>query len=223
MKKTLKEVVVFALFLLLVVPTTPAMAASKKTKAMKAYAKYLQTHKAVVVSDYQYSNASYSPSDLSFINSFFLHKVDADTVPELFTLTKVNFRCFIIRIFTYKSGQVQLYKLSSGEDAEFYDSAVACGSYHFFICKKNHIHNVWSGNTPIGFEEKEEIYKGVKGKLKSYLSCNTGSAKYHKYSKSISKSTYTSLTQACLDKKVKYSSNTSANRKKLKQGKIKIR
>ena len=128
--------IILAFLVILLLPGTKAMAASKKKKAMKAYAKYLAKQIPVNVSDSQYYNASFAPSNTNYVNCFFLHDINKDKVPELFTQTNVNLHWFNMKIFTYKSGKVKPYKIKGKGNAVFVDRATANGGFDFYICKK---------------------------------------------------------------------------------------
>ena len=222
MKKMVKRTVLMIMAVMMLLPATPAMAASKKTlrkRAIKTYATYLASHEAPRISERNYYDASYQPSNINYVSYFTTFDLNRDKVPELFALTSINHRYFIVKIYTYKKGKMQLYKYSDGQDAVLYDYCGASGHYFIMICKKGHIHNTWEGSTPFGFETDQTVYKNVKGKLKQYLR-KSGSS-YMKYGKSITASKYTSLTKGCKEKTdIKYG-NTSANRNLLKKGKIK--
>lgn len=226
-RKAIKRTLLLALLFLLLIPGTQALAASKKMKAMKAYSKYLAAHVADPSYEKYYDDASYSPENMDYVSSFFLYDINKDKVPELFAFTTVNFRWFNVRIFTYNNGNVKLYKIKGVGDAEFTDRATANGSYSFYICSKKHIHNMWGGSTPMGYDASyETVYKPSKGKLKVYLSKDdkfTGmSSTYKKYGKEITAEKYASLTSGCSAKKIKSYENTAKNRKKLKKGKLKV-
>ena len=197
----------------------PAMAASKKKKALKVYAKYLALHEAPYISDRNYYNASYRPSNLNYVSYFTTYDLNRDKVPELFTLTSINHRRFIVRIYTYKKGKMKPYKYAGGANAVLDDYCGASGHYTIFICKKGHIHNTWEGSTPFGYQSEVTVYKNVKGKLKQYL--YSGNATYTKYGKRITAAKYMALTKGCAEKTYFQYKNTAANRTLLKKGKAK--
>jgi len=169
-----------------------AQAATKKTKAKKAYASFLENHQRIVISDDDFYNAGYSLDNKTYVNSFATCDLNKDKIPELITITPVNFRWFIVRIYSYKNNKVTALKNEQGMRFELDDCATANGGYDFYICKKNHIHNQYSGY----WDSMEEIFKVKKLKAKKTMSCSSSR------------------------KTLKYYTNTKKNRKKLKKGKI---
>ena len=225
-RSTMKRCLLLSVLLLMMLPGRQAMAASQKSKAMKAYSKYLAKHLPDPSYERWFYDASFNPSNKDYASSFFLYDINKDKVPELFTYTIVNFRWFNVRIFTYKSGKVKPYKIKGAGKAEFIDRATAIGIYSFFICSKRHIHNMWSGSTPIGEGSYEKVYVSASGQLKEYLAKDdkfTGrSSSYKKNGKAISAAAYASLTQKCSARPMKAYDNTAANRRKLSRGGIKV-
>ena len=197
MKRLAKRGILITLAVMLLF-TTPVMAASKKQKAMKAYAKYLSSHTAPYISDRDWYDASYRPSNIDYVSYFFLCDINKDKVPELFTLTGINHRWFNVRIFTYKKGKMKPYKTVNNSDALFYDYSGASGHYYFYVCAKKHLHNGWRGSTPFGFQTAEEVYKNSHGIIV----------------------TDGSLPIGCKEKYYFKYGNTKKNRKLLKKGRI---
>lgn len=222
-----KEWTVFALLCLIVLagflPGVPSQAASRKVKAMKAYAAFLAKHPAEDVGT-NYYDAGFGNVDTSGVNSYFLYDMDKNGVPELFTYTGVNFRHYIVRVYTWQSGKVVLCKFDNGQNAEFDNNSAANGSYGFYICKKKHIHNVYTG----GMESSETVYKGAKGKLKQFLTyrevkiSRPSTVIATKGGKNITEAKYRSFTKSCKVKKNTWYGNNKSTRKKLKKGKLKV-
>lgn len=205
-----------------IMPGKDVQAASAKKKAMKAYASFLAKHPSKTFKNY--GDAGFSSADKSYVNSYFLSDMDKNGVPELFTYTNVNFRWFIVRVYTYKNGKVTLCKFADGSDAEFNNNASANGSYNFYICKKKHIHNAYSG----GMESNEFVYKGAKSKLKTCFSYQEVRISYpamiraYKGGTKISAKQYAGYTKNCAVKKLASYKNSKKNRSTLKKGKAKV-
>lgn len=186
-----------------------------------AYASYLSKYPALTISDSNYYDASYSPSNTNYISAFALHDIDEDGVPELIARTDVNFRWNNIRIYTYKNGSVQPMKFYEGGNVMFYNRATANGGYYFYVCKNGHVHNAYNG----GWSKAEKVYINSNGKLRKYLSYTVdnmmGFSGYYKYDSKITATQYTQLTKSCTESKITYYLNNSVNRTKLKAGTIK--
>ena len=191
-------------FLCLIQPIDIEAATEKK--AQSAYDTFLKKHPSVEFGSAFY-DASYQRSNKSYVNSYAIYDLDGDKIPELITETPVNFRWFIVRIYTYKNGKVIAYKFSSGEKVEFDDCATANGEYYYYICKKGHLHNCWSGDS--GTIHK--VYSVKNKKLKEYLSYEEdewiGTRSVTRYGKSISKKKFEKLTKSCSKKKILYKNN----------------
>lgn len=194
----------------------------KKSNYAKAYAAFLKKHPSK--SSKYFYDASYSPSDKSFVSSFFLYDMDKNNVPELFTYTNVNFRWHIVRVYTYKNGKVTAVKSTAGSKMEFDNCAVANGSYSLNICKKGHIHNSYTG----GMASEEYVYKKSGSKIApwlTYSSYNSWNGNYESaqlQGGSITISKYNSLTKSCKNIKITTYKNSSTNRTKLQKGKCKV-
>lgn len=82
--------------------------------------------------------------------------LNQDDVPELITMTVINKRWTPISVFTYRDNAIVL--LSDPTDPEahatFEQMATAGGEYTLYICKDGHLHNMWSGDTPVGYMEE---------------------------------------------------------------------
>ncbi len=229
MKRLFKLKWIFVIGLLVAVLGFPgkAEAASKKTKALKAYASVLKKNPSRYkeMGD-RFYDAAFTLYDDSYLDSFFLYDMDKNGVPELFTITYKNARWEIIRIYTWKNQRVRLCKFSDGTDAVFDNCHTANGAYYFSICKKRHIHNVYSG----GMGRSAKVYKISKKKLKPFLtyredygdSLHKGMVAATKNGKEISAETYNNSIKGCTDKTLKWYVNNKSDRKKLKSGKCKV-
>ncbi len=58
------------------------------------------------------------------------------------------------------TGKAVLLKdpINTDSQVTFEQMSTASGSYSLYICKDNHIHNVWSGDTPVGYQEENYAY-----------------------------------------------------------------
>lgn len=218
------------LFCLGIVFCMNAEAASSRT-VQKAYGEFLKKHKAISISDHDFYNAGYTPSNKSFIKSFALYDIDKDKIPELITTSCLNFRWSIVRIYRYKNGKVTFYKFRDRKKAEWNNCATANGAYVWYICNRRHIHNTWSGYEGL----KATIYEvNTKKKRLDYFLAHTlrttypevdfygGADNGYDFYAEISRRTYDGLIKKCKPKKLKYYANTSLNRKKLSKGNCKI-
>ena len=226
MLKKCKRLVFYSLLLLIfILLPTNVQAASKSKKAMKAYATYLSklepdTFEVIMA-------AGVYPNNRDAVRSFFLYDLDKDGVPELFTMQVLNFRYEIFKVFSYKSGKVTPFKFSNGSSVVFTNNHQANGSYHFWICNKNHIHNYFGG----GFGWDRRVFKLSGKKLKEYLRYHedhdllSGAVRVNeafKDGKRISVKKFESLTAKCREKGMEYFLNTKENRNTLSKGKIKV-
>lgn len=209
-------------------PTMHTQAASRKTKALKAYSKLLKNKPSKLKTiRNKISDASFSLADKSYIDEFCLCDIDSDGIPELFTYTCVNVRWYIVRVYTWQKNKVVAYKFSGGTNAVFDNCSTANGWYSFTICRKRHIHNEYSAYI-FGNIRSYYVYKVQSGKLKKYLTYSESSgisgqpATATKNGKKISVKKYNSYTKGCKSKKLKWYSNSKGNRSKLTRGKCKI-
>lgn len=224
-KKGMRNIMMLMCIALLVgilLPGIHTEAASKKKKALKAYTTFLKKHpsKLKEIENKGYYDAGFSLEDKSYIDEFVLYDIDKNGVPELFAFTYVNFRHYIVKVYTCQGGKVNVCKFADGTDAIFDNNAAANGSYTFSICKKGHIHNNFQG----GIVSTANVYKASKGKLKTIFTYNElyGNIAATKNGKEISEEKYKSYTKGCTYRKLTSYENNKANRSKLKKGKCKI-
>lgn len=216
------------MLIIICLPGMPTQAASKKTKALKAYSAFLKKNpsKQKSIGSKLY-DASFCLPDTSYIDDFCLCDIDNNGVPELFTTTYVNFRWYIVRVYTWKNGRVAAYKFSDGTNAVFDNRSTANGYYYFTICQKKHLHNEYSAYI-FGDIKSYSVYKVKSKKLKTYLTYSESTgvsglpATATKNGKKISVKKYNSYTKGCKSKKLKWYSNSKSNRSKLKKGKCTI-
>lgn len=150
--------------------TTAAFSAEStpEQKAMLLYAQLLEANPAIVDRDAECLN------DLSFgyednlakfgmhYDSFAVLDLDNDGIPELIAATIVNRGWVPISVFRYDAGENALQLLKDPLDPEshatFEHMSTAGGRYTLYLCKENHLHSNWAGDTPIGFQEENHAY-----------------------------------------------------------------
>ena len=103
---------------------------------------------------------------------FAILDINQDDVPELITLSIVNFRWTLVSVFSFKDGNVVLLKdpLEPEAHGTFEQMSVANGAYTTYICEEGHIHNVWRGTTPVG-DEAEDNYAYILDDALSSVEC----------------------------------------------------
>lgn len=93
-------------------------------------------------------------------DEFALVDLNGDGIPELIASTVINFRWVPVSVFTYVDGQAVLLTdpLEGSVNGTFEQNSSANGSYVTFLCGQNHIHILWSGDTPMGQMEENHAY-----------------------------------------------------------------
>lgn len=93
-------------------------------------------------------------------DQFALIDLNGDNIPELLASSVINFRWVPVSVFTYADGNAVLLDDPTGEATHgtFEQCSTAGGNYTTFICEDNHIHSMWSGDTPIGWVEENYAY-----------------------------------------------------------------
>lgn len=106
-----------------------------------------------------------------------------DGIPELITNTIINNGWMPVSVFQYNEpkNELQLLKdpLAPESHATFEHMSTAGGMYCLYICKDNHLHSNWGGDTPLGFQEENHAYVLNKEGLAAVdcaISNNTGNA-----------------------------------------------
>lgn len=214
MKKKMNTVLVLV-FLLMVMMSTTALAASNKSKALKAYKNYLtknESHYWVRDGDWSSRNSeSYKKTSM-----FLLVDLDKDGISELVAYHPVGCRNGKIYVYTYKSGKVKLAAVGSKPyltgsakyeiSAPYYTGTWMEG----YSCKKKHFH--LRLGTGAGYIEC--VFTMKNGKIKSYaehswaMNVNT----YWVNGKKVSAAKYNSSTKSCT-RKMSFANNTSTKRK----------
>lgn len=82
--------------------------------------------------------------------------VNKDGIPELIAMTFVNKKWTPVSVFTFRDGKAVLLKDPADPEshATFEQMSTASGDYALYLCKADHIHSVWGGDTPIGYQEE---------------------------------------------------------------------
>lgn len=149
--------------------TVPAPAdVNIKSKAISAYQALLSECPALEGEHTELEDASFGYDENlakfgKHYDSFAISDLNHDGIPELIAMTIVNNRWTPVSVFTYHDtpdGEIQLLKDPADPEshATFEQMSTASGEYIFYICKDNHIHNLWSGQTPIGYQEENHAY-----------------------------------------------------------------
>lgn len=137
-------------------------------KALQMYAELLQSYPAILEKDAEILG------DLSFgyeenlaqfgehYDFFAVLDLNNDGIPELIASTIINNRWVPVSVFRYQEpeNKLQLLKapLEPESHATFEHMSTAGGTYSLYICKENHLHSCWGGDTPIGFQEENHAY-----------------------------------------------------------------
>lgn len=146
--------------------TEPAEAPAEK--ALQMYAELLQLYPAVI------PNNPEILGDLSFgyeenlaqfgehYDYFSVLDLNNDGIPELIATTIINNGWMPVSVFQYRAqeNELQLLKdpLAPESHATFEHMSTAGGAYSLYICKDNHLHSCWGGDTPIGYQEENHGY-----------------------------------------------------------------
>lgn len=86
--------------------------------------------------------------------------INQDGTPELMASTVINFRWVPVSVFTYADRKAVLLKDPTEESVNgtFEQNSSASGAYTTYLCAENHIHSVWSGDTPVGQVEENHAF-----------------------------------------------------------------
>lgn len=109
-------------------------------------------------------------------DSYALQDIDKNGIPELITLSTVNFRWTPVSVFTYANGKVGLLKdpLDPAAHGTFEQNSSANGAYFIYFCEENHIHNVWRGTDPFGNPVEENQAYALEGAALTAAACSVG-------------------------------------------------
>lgn len=150
-------------------------------KAITAYQEILKAAPALEGEHPELTDASYSYDQNlaqfgNHIDLFALCDINKDEVPELITLSTVNFRWTPVSIYTYVDGDAILLEnpLEMGAHGTFEQCSTANGAYITYICEENHIHNVWRGETPFGDTVEDNYAYSLDGGTLTLTECSVG-------------------------------------------------
>lgn len=154
-----------------------------QSKAISSYQNLLQSFPAIEGEPEELNDMAfgYDENLAKFGNHydyFAISDLNNDSIPELIAMTIINNRWTPVSIFTYYTNQDNNKESTSNDvndninqeiillkdsldpesHATFEQMSTASGAYDLYICKENHIHNVWSGNTPVGYQEENHAY-----------------------------------------------------------------
>lgn len=225
-KTLIKRVLLLSLVLTLFL-AVPSLAASKKTKALKAYSKFLAKHESSFLNKIpSYGYYSQQNKENAQSAAFFLTvDLDKNGVPELVTQHVVGFKHSTLYVYRYKNGKVKRVKNRAIPrdrtepymiPAPTYTAATTWSGLNVWECKKKHLHIAMMS----GAGRDEYIYYMKSGKLKLYAHSQehfyTDGYKYNYKGKMVSAAKYNSATKGCIRKGWMENNNAVGRKKKLK-------
>lgn len=151
-----------------------------RTAAMEAYRKLLEESPAIEGEHDELYDLTFGYDDSmakfgKHYDYYAVLDVNKDDVPELIVQTVVNQKWTPVSVFTYneKTGEVLMLKDPQDLEAQvtFGQMSTAGGAYSLFICRDNHIHNMWGGDTPVGYQTENYAYV-MKGSELEAAECN---------------------------------------------------
>ena len=205
----------------------PTLAASNKTKALKAYSKFLAKHESsFLIKIPSYGDYSQKNKENAQSAAFFLTvDMDKNGVPELVTQHVVGFKHSILYVYRYKNGKVKRVKNRAIPrdktepymiPAPTYTAATTWSGLSVWECKKKHLHIAMMSGA--GRDEYTYYMKG--GKLKLFTHAqehyNTSGYRYSYKGKKVSAAKYNSAIKGCISKGWMENNNTFGRKKKLK-------
>lgn len=153
-------------------PTTAETVMTEPTetpaqKAMMQYAEFLEAYPAADKDTETLDDLTFGyEDDLAEFGKhydyFTILDLDQDSIPELIAFTVINNKWVPVSAFQYQesANDPKLLKdpLAPDSHATFECMSTAGGAYNVYICKENHLHCNWGGDTPIGFQEENHAY-----------------------------------------------------------------
>lgn len=147
-------------------PEPTAAAADPREKVIAAYQTLLAESPALEGEHPELEDASFGYEENlakfgKHYDYFAVSDLNQDGTPELIAMTVINNRWTPVSVFTCsENGEAVLLKdpADPAGHATFEQMSTAGGEYTFYICKNNHLHNLWSGDTPIGYQEENHAY-----------------------------------------------------------------
>ena len=151
-----------------------------KADALAAYQKILEAAPALEGEHEELADATFGYEQNlqkfgAHYDEFALSDLNQDGIPELITMTVVNFRWTPISVYTYADGKAVLLKDPSAVQSPvtFEQNSSANGAYETYFCEENHIHSIWRGSTPIGELEEDHAY-ALEGSALAIKNCPAG-------------------------------------------------
>ena len=150
-------------------------------KALLAYQEILKAAPAIEGEHVELADASFDyDQNLELFGNhyelFALSDINRDEIPELITLSTVNFRWTTVSVYTYADGAAALLKdpLDPEAHGTFEQRSTANGAYFTYLCEGNHIHSVWRGTNPMGEAEEENRAYALEGTTLTAVDCTAG-------------------------------------------------
>lgn len=149
-----------------------------KENALLAYQKILNDSPAIEGEHDELYDASFDYDQNMKIfgnhyDQFAVIDINKDEIPELITLSVVNFRWTPVSVFTFTDNIVLLKNpLDLEAHGTFEQMSIANGAYTTYICEEGHIHNVWRGTTPLGEEAEENFAYSFDGDSLTSVDCS---------------------------------------------------
>ncbi len=163
-------------------------------KALLAYQEILKAAPAIEGEHAELGDAAFGYDENvkmfgDHYDCFAITDINQDGVPELITLSKVNFRWAPISVYTYADGNAVLLKdpQDMGAHGTFEQCSTANGSYVTYICGENHIHSVWSGTNPMNEAVEENSAYVLDGTTLTAIDCTGGEDENRVYFSDIAK------------------------------------
>lgn len=165
-----------------------------KAKAILAYQEILKAAPAIEGEHAELEDASFGYDENmemfgSHYDRFAIFDIDQDGVPELITLSVINFRWTPVSVYTFADGKTVLLKDPKDMEAHgtFEQCSIVNGSYDTYICSENHIHSVWSGNNPMDEAVEENNAYVFDGTALTATDCTGGENESRVYFSDIAK------------------------------------
>lgn len=212
--KHIKNTTVLAIimmFFLLVIPSSSAMAASTRTKALKAYSKFLASHESTFLKRMptygyfrQVNNENRESAD-----SFLTVDLDKNGIPELVTYHVLGYKNSTFNVYTYKKGKIKRLKEIL---APTYTAPTSWWGITVYACSKKHLHLSLMN----GVGRDDYVYYISNGKLSKYAENDDhwyiNENIYKVKGRKTTAAKYNKAVKGCVQKK-SLVSNNSANRK----------
>lgn len=168
-------------------PETMEAAEAARTmeeKAMEAFRALLEANPAIsfqeeeILSDRSFGYEENMAKFGMHYDFFTIVDLDRDGIPELIANTIINHAWTPVSIFRYQEEENELQLLADPLFPEahgtFEQMSTAGGMYRLYLCGKGHVHSLWNGDTPIGFQTENTACVLRSGSLE-IVQCEVGS------------------------------------------------